>query len=224
MGWGEVRTTLGNHLHLAEAWDAVDHFGNLGEGVALGVEDGSCCGSDADGGNASDDDDSGLPRCPVGLDGDVTLLRAVGEVVVAGAHVGVASDVTHLHKGSGEAGAGLVELHAVLVVLLNICAVPVLDGLEGIVVQAVLLVDVGHALAEGGVLEEEVGVGDFGDVERVVVRHVLDLHDVAAISGSLSIAVIVARVGVASSPLDYRDIISKSWIQWKSEIKKLNVG
>lgn len=172
-------------------------------GVLVSVEDGGSSSSNTNTGNTTNDDGSGLPGGPGVLDDDGSLLGAVGEVVVTGAHVVVVSKVGHLDESSVEIGSGgRVELVAVLVVLLYLSGIVVVLGVKVTHVEAVNLIDHGHTGADSDVLEESIAAVEIGVLHGVVAGHVSNLDDVVAVSGGLSLTSVTSGVGVATSPLE----------------------
>lgn len=190
-------------LDLVEARDLADDLGDLGHGVALGVQDRAGCSTHAEGGHTTNHNDGCLPGLPGWLHSGGALVGSVGEVVVSGAHVVVGAWVGHLDEGSGETGASSIEDHAVLQVLVDVVNVSILVGKKLVIGLAVDLVDVGHTLTEVVVLEEDLVLGQLGLVEGVVRGHVGNLNDVATVSLGSSVTLGISVVGVTSSPLDF---------------------
>lgn len=139
-----------------EARDLLHEVSDLGVGVLLGIEEGASGGATSATEHTTHHDDSGLPGRPLGFsDLDGGLLRAVGEVVVSGAHVVKGAQAGHLHQPTVEAGSRCgIEQHAILIVLSDGSPVVVVLIEEVSIVEAVLLVNLCHPGSHSRVGEE----------------------------------------------------------------------
>jgi len=136
-------------------------------------------------------------------------LSSVGKVVVSGVHVVEGSGGVHSDQTSIKVWGSSIELHAVLLVLLNSSGVVVVLGEELGHGEASSLSDHGKVQSEfGGIEQWGVGLQPFsGGGHRCF--EVDDLNHVGSISSVSSFSGISSRVGVTSGPLEV-DVISDS--------------
>lgn len=217
--------------------DGTEDVSSRGSGVGLSVPDATADDGSTDESGASDSDTGeGNGREELGdLDGH--LLRAVGEVVVAGGHEVEGTGGAGSADTAVEQGLGSVQVVAVLEVLIVVVVVASgggvgLAALDGVVV-GLLCVGADAGLILVGELESERGGPELGILDAIgvvgasVSVHTLlldDGHQVGAIVLVATVTGLTSGVVVGTSPLEVdvvcasdlelvgREIVLYSWV------------
>jgi len=180
--------------------------------VGLGIQHSSSKRSRTDENDGSDDNNNSSPNWQQWVDGNLSLLCSVGEVVVSAAHVEEISSLIHSEKTSIKVSWGSVELHAVGRILVDVVLIVIVLLCQVSISEASSLAEHAHPLSKLRALEKScVGAhpaigGRHGIVEARKLNHV------GSVSASLSLSSVSCRVGVASSPLEV-NVISLSSVE-----------